>query len=210
MTGFSDESVKPVPNPTDQARRWPLHHAPGAYRICKPAKHPRVGSHTPCKRIRSIWPLRCKGHEHVGYSPGHTTKSPKTLSLQHPQMGNSALEVKEIDSPIYTEDGEETGSEAACPWGGAGSSSAPGGGGGEERKHRPLRVAALLAERENWVANSPTPLAFKCLMASAKEQTRDHAPYMGGMGYGYKAERERWEPHTISLSLALPQTFCYY
>ena len=119
--------------------------------------------------------------------------------------------LKKVDSPVCTENGEETGSEATCPSGGAGSSSA----GGDQRKHHQLRVAALLAERETWVANSSTPLAFKCLTASAMEEKRDNAPpqsgrsHTGGMGYGYKVEREGWEPHTISLSLALPQSFCY-
>ena len=87
----------------------------------------------------------------------------RSFSLQHPQVGNSALEVKKVDSFVCTEDGEETGSEAACPSGGEGSSSA----GGNERKHQLLRVAALFAKRETWVANSSTPLAFKCLTASA-------------------------------------------
>ena len=90
--------------------------------------------------------------------------------MQHPQVGNSALEVKKVDTPVCMEDGEETGCEVPCPSGGAGSSSA----GGDEWKHQPLR------ERETWVANSSTPLAFKCLMASAMEEKREHAPQIRG------------------------------
>ena len=121
--------------------------------------------------------------------------SPRCFSLQHPQVGHSALELKNVDSYVCTEDGEETGGEASWPLGGARSSSP----GGDERKHQPLRVAALQTERETWVANSSTPLAFKCLTASAKEETCDHAPpdsgrsHTGSMGYGYKAKQKRVE-----------------
>ena len=102
----------------------------------------------------------------------HTTMSPRSFSLQHPQVGNPQLDVKKVDSPACTEDGEETGGEASCHSAGAGSSSP----GGDELKHQPLRVAAWLAERETCVANSSTPLAFKCLTASATKEKCDHAP----------------------------------
>ena len=128
---------------------------------------------------------------------------PRSFSLQHPQVGNSDLEVKKVDSPACTEDGEETSGEASCPSGGAGSSSP----GGDERKHQPLHAAALLAERETCVANSSTPLAFKCLTASATEEKCDHAlpdsgrSYTGGMGYGYKAKKEGWSLLLFSFPL---------
>ena len=71
--------------------------------------------------------------------------SPRSFSLQHPQVGNSELEVKKVDSPPCTEDGEETGGEASCPSGGAGSSS-PGGGWAETPT---VARGGLASETEN-------------------------------------------------------------